>query len=199
MATSPSTTTPTASTTSCTTATAGDRPVGDRPVGRLRRRLGRVVVTGAAAALAVGFLPGATGTAQAAPAAVTAPAAPSSGVVAPTPATQVAVDHAMAQVGKAYAYGGNGPDAYDCSGLTTQAFAAAGVELPRRSADQATVGTPVDRAALQPGDLVFYYSPVSHVGIYIGDGQMVNALNSDTGVVVSSVDMPGYAGASRVA
>ncbi|SCX52627.1 NlpC/P60 family protein [Klenkia marina] len=191
MATSPRTIS--SSTTTSTTAAV------DQPVGRLRRRFGQVVVTGAAAALAVGFLPGATGTAQAAPAAVTAPAAASSGIVAPTPATQVAVDHAMAQVGKGYAYGGNGPDAYDCSGLTTQAFAAAGVELPRRSADQATVGTPVDRAALQPGDLVFYYSPVSHVGIYIGNGQMVNALNSDTGVVVSSVDMPGYAGASRVA
>jgi cell wall-associated NlpC family hydrolase len=163
------------------------------------RRTGQVFLTGVAATLAVGFAPGAVGTASAAPAAVTAPAAPASGVVAPTPATQVAVDHAMAQVGKGYAYGGNGPDAYDCSGLTTQSFAAAGVELPRRSADQATVGTPVDRAALLPGDLVFYYSPVSHVGIYIGNGQIVNALNSSTGVIVSSVDMPGYTGASRVA
>ncbi len=96
----------------------------------------------------------------------------------------------MAQVGDAYAYGGNGPGAYDCSGLTQQSFAAAGVELPRRSADQAAVGTPVDRAALQPGDLVFYYSPVSHVAIYIGNGQVVHALNSDTGVITGSVDMP---------
>jgi len=166
----------------------------------LRTRLGRLAFTGAAAAaLAVGVLPGATGTAQAAPVAVTAPAAPASGVVAPTPATQVAVDHALAQVGGAYAYGGNGPDAYDCSGLTQQSFAAAGVELPRRSVDQSAVGTPVDRAALQPGDLVFYYSPVSHVAIYIGDGQVVHALNSSTGVITGSVDMPGYQFARRVA
>jgi cell wall-associated NlpC family hydrolase len=186
------------STTVTTDAPTTDvRTSSTRPARRFRR-LGQVVVTGAAAALAVGVLPGAVGTAQAAPAAVTAPAVPS-GIVAPTPATQVVVDHAMAQVGKGYAYGGNGPDAYDCSGLTTQSYAAAGIELPRRSADQATVGTPVDRAALLPGDLVFYYSPVSHVGIYIGDGQIVNALNSDTGVAVTSVDMPGYAGASRIA
>ena len=70
------------------------------------RRTGQVFLTGVAATLAVGFAPGAVGTASAAPAAVTAPAAPASGVVAPTPATQVAVDHAMAQVGKGYAYGG---------------------------------------------------------------------------------------------
>lgn len=166
----------------------------------LRRRLGRLAFTGAAAAaLAVGVLPGATGTAQAAPVAVTDAPAPSSGIVAPTPATQTAVDHAMAQVGDAYAYGGNGPGSYDCSGLTQQSFAAAGVELPRRSSDQAAVGTPVDRAALLPGDLVFYYSPVSHVAVYIGDGQVVHALNSDTGVVTGSVDMPGYQFARRVA
>ncbi|MEI4273763.1 C40 family peptidase [Klenkia sp. LSe6-5] len=182
-----------------TVPAAADQPAA-QPALRVRRGVGRFVVTAAAAAaLAVGALPGTADSAQAAPAAVTAPAAPASGVVAPTPATQVAVDFAMAQVGKAYAYGGNGPDAYDCSGLTTQAYAAAGVELPRRSADQATVGTPVDRSALLPGDLVFYYSPVSHVAIYIGDGQVVHALNSSTGVVTGSVDMPGYAGATRVA
>ena len=181
-----------------TRTTSTRTPATETAAARRFRRLGQVVVTGAAAALAVGVLPGAVGTAQAAPAAVTAPASPS-GIVAPTAATQVVVDHAMSQVGKGYAYGGNGPDAYDCSGLTTQSYAAAGIELPRRSVDQAGVGTPVDRAALLPGDLVFYYSPVSHVGIYVGDGQMVNALNSDTGVAVTSVDMPGYAGATRIA
>ena len=162
------------------------------------RRSGQVLITGAAVTAAVGFLPGAVGTAAAAPAAVTAPAYPS-GIVAPTPATQVVVDHATSQVGKGYAYGGNGPDAYDCSGLTTQSFAAAGIEIPRTSSAQAEIGTPVDRSALLPGDLVLYYSPVSHVGIYIGNDQIVNALNSDTGVIVSSVDMEGYAGARRIA
>ncbi|KQS73265.1 C40 family peptidase [Modestobacter sp. Leaf380] len=171
--------------------TSNDHPRDHRSP--LRSRLARVLVTGAAAAtLSVGVLPGTASARTAAPVAATAAAGQS-------PAAQAAVDAAMTQVGKGYAYGGNGPDAYDCSGLTTAAYAAAGVALPRTSSAQSQVGTPVSRADLVPGDLVFFYSPVSHVGIYVGDGQMVNALNSSTGVVVSSVDMPGFAGASRIA
>ena len=119
---------------------------------------------------------------------------------APTAAAQVAVDTALAQIGDPYAWGGSGPNAFDCSGLMQYSYAAAGISLPRTSSIQATVGTPVSFDALQPGDLLFFYSPVSHVGMYIGNGQMVHAPNR--GSVVSVVDvghMPGLVGARRIA
>jgi cell wall-associated NlpC family hydrolase len=103
----------------------------------------------------------------------------------------------MAQVGKSYVYGAAGPSAFDCSGLTMMAWAQAGVGLPHSSGAQMGSGTPVSQSELQPGDLVFYYSPVSHVGMYIGNGQIVNALNPGAGVGISGVnDMP-YSGAVR--
>ena len=84
--------------------------------------------------------------------------------------------------------GAAGPDAFDCSGLTMFAFAAAGVTLPHSSRAQSQLGTPVSRADLQPGDLVFFYSPISHVGIYIGGGMMVHARTYGSPVAVTSVD-----------
>jgi cell wall-associated NlpC family hydrolase len=77
------------------------------------------------------------------------------------------------------------------------AWAAAGVTLPHSSAVQSTMGTPVARSDLQPGDLVFFYSPVSHVGMYVGNGRMVHAATFGVPVQVTSVDMKGYAGARR--
>jgi cell wall-associated NlpC family hydrolase len=97
------------------------------------------------------------------------PAPPSSGRAA------VAVQTALAQLGKPYVYGAAGPDAFDCSGLTMYSWAAAGVSLSHASSVQSGQGVPVSISALQPGDLVFYYSPVSHVGMYIGNGQVVHA------------------------
>ena len=85
---------------------------------------------------------------------------------------------AATQLGKPYVWGAEGPSSYDCSGLTSWAFARAGVTLPRSSSQQALVGTPVSWNNLQPGDLVFYYHPVSHVGIYAGDGKFINAPES---------------------
>jgi cell wall-associated NlpC family hydrolase len=164
------------------------RTPGPRPL----RRLGAGLLTGAAASLTIALSPATATAAEPAPAA-------SSSQQAPTAAAQTAVDTARQQVGKAYQYGGSGPDSYDCSGLTQYAYRAAGIELPRRSADQATVGTPVDRANLQPGDLVFYYEPISHVGIYVGDGQIVHAGTEETGVAYESVDMSGYNTARRIA
>ena len=79
------------------------------------------------------------------------------------------------------------------------AYRAACVELPHSSRRQSQMGTPVARADLQPGDLVFFYEPVSHVGIYVGDGQMVDAGSEETGVVQRSVDMEGYNFARRIA
>ncbi len=112
-------------------------------------------------------------------------------VVASSSAAQTAVDMAMAQQGKPYVWGGAGPNSYDCSGLTQFAFRAAGVNLPHSSRTQATMGTPVARGDLRPGDLVAFYSPVSHVGIYIGNGQMVHAPTSGDVVKVASVDNMG--------
>jgi cell wall-associated NlpC family hydrolase len=108
-----------------------------------------------------------------------------------------AVSYALAQVGDAYVYGAAGPSAYDCSGLTMMAWAQAGVGLPHSSGAQMGSGSPVSQDQLQPGDLVFYYSPVSHVGIYIGNGQIVHAANPSTGVQVSPVFSMPYSGAVR--
>jgi cell wall-associated NlpC family hydrolase len=123
--------------------------------------------------------------------------APSS-VVADSAAAQTVVDAAMAQRGDPYVWAAGGPDSFDCSGLTAYAYAAAGISLPHSSAAQARMGTAVSRADLQPGDLVYFYSPVSHIGIYIGNGMMVHAPTSGDVVKVASVDMSGYAGARRL-
>ena len=103
----------------------------------------------------------------------------------------------MAQVGKAYVYGAAGPSAFDCSGLTMRAWGAAGVGLSHSSRAQTGEGAPVSQGQLQPGDLVFYYSPVSHVGIYIGNGMIVHAANPSSGVRVDPVNSMPYSGAVR--
>lgn len=110
---------------------------------------------------------------------------------------KAAIAYALAQVGDSYVYGAAGPNAFDCSGLTMMAYAQAGVSLPHSSGAQAGSGTPVPKSQLQPGDLVFYYSPISHVGIYLGNGMIVHAANPGAGVKVSSVDEMPYAGAVR--
>ena len=108
-----------------------------------------------------------------------------------------AVAYAKSQVGDAYVWGATGPDAFDCSGLTMAAWAEAGVSLPHNSQAQYNSGRQISQGELQPGDLVFYYTPISHVGMYIGNGQVVNAQNPGTGVRVSGLhDMP-YVGAVR--
>jgi cell wall-associated NlpC family hydrolase len=117
---------------------------------------------------------------------------------APTAAAGVAVQTALAQLGDRYVAGASGPDAFDCSGLTMYAYAAAGIPLPHSSRAQSTMGVRVARADLHPGDLVFYYTPVSHVGIYIGNGQMVHASVPGRPVAVTSVDKSGYDWAVRV-
>jgi cell wall-associated NlpC family hydrolase len=108
-----------------------------------------------------------------------------------------AVHFALAQVGKAYVYGAAGPSAYDCSGLTMRAWGTAGVGLPHSSRAQMGYGTPVSESELRPGDLVFYYSPVSHVGMYIGNGLIVNAENPSVGVKVTGLHSMPYVGAVR--
>lgn len=110
-----------------------------------------------------------------------------------------AVAYAEAQVGKAYVMGGTGPNAYDCSGLTEMAYRSAGVSIPRTSQDQYRVGQRVSLSDLRPGDLVFYYSGISHVAIYVGGGKIVHAANPYTGVVYDSVTLMPFMGARRVA
>jgi cell wall-associated NlpC family hydrolase len=109
----------------------------------------------------------------------------------------VVVEFALAQVGEPYAWGGNGPGSWDCSGLTSAAWAEAGVSLPRSSGSQIGVGTRVSKSQLEPGDLVFYYSPISHVGIYIGGGEIVHATHPGDVVSVDDVDLMPFAGATR--
>lgn len=109
----------------------------------------------------------------------------------------IAVRFALAQVGKAYVYGAAGPNAYDCSGLTMQAWAAAGVGLPHSSSAQMGSGPRVSSSALRPGDLVFYYSPVSHVAMYIGNGLIVHAAHPGAGVRVAGVFSMPFSGAVR--
>ncbi|WP_346620480.1 C40 family peptidase [Blastococcus montanus] len=118
-------------------------------------------------------------------------AAPPAPVVANGSAAQIAVDTAMAQRGKPYVWAASGPGSFDCSGLTSYAYRAAGISLPRASRNQAATGQPVSRAEARPGDLVSFYSPVSHIGIYIGNGQMVHAPTSGDVVKVASVDSMG--------
>ncbi|MBB0246520.1 glycoside hydrolase [Streptomyces alkaliphilus] len=108
-----------------------------------------------------------------------------------------AIAHARAQLGKPYVWGATGPGSYDCSGLTQAAWRAAGVELPRVTWDQVNAGTRIGRADLRPGDLVFFYSDISHVGLYIGDGQMIHAPRPGTNVRVESISVMPFHSAVR--
>ncbi|MET8899138.1 NlpC/P60 family protein [Streptomyces sp. NPDC127113] len=86
-----------------------------------------------------------------------------------------ALAFARAQIGKPYVWGATGPGSYDCSGLTQAAWKAAGVTLPRVTYDQVNAGTTVPVSQALPGDLVFFYDDLSHVGLYIGNGMMIHA------------------------
>jgi cell wall-associated NlpC family hydrolase len=131
------------------------------------------------------------------------PQAPAPAPTTPAPAPSgsgragAAVAYALSQVGDAYVWGATGPSAFDCSGLTLMAWSQAGVSLPHSAASQMSSGTPVSQSQLQPGDLVFYYSPVHHVGIYIGNGRIVHAANPSDGVLVAPLLSMPYSGAVR--
>ncbi|AKZ57657.1 putative NLP/P60 family secreted protein [Streptomyces ambofaciens ATCC 23877] len=86
-----------------------------------------------------------------------------------------ALAFARAQIGKPYVWGATGPGSYDCSGLTQAAWKAASFTLPRTTYDQVNAGTTVPVSQAQPGDLVFFYDDLSHVGLYIGNGMMIHA------------------------
>ncbi|MFH8347881.1 NlpC/P60 family protein [Streptomyces sp. NPDC018045] len=98
-----------------------------------------------------------------------------------------ALAFARAQMGKPYVWGATGPNSYDCSGLTQAAWKAAGVSLPRTTWDQVKTGDRVATDDLKPGDLVFFYNDISHVGMYIGGGKMIHAPKPGASVRVESI------------
>lgn len=106
---------------------------------------------------------------------------------------------ALTQRGKPYVWGAAGPDSYDCSGLVMWAFAQEGISLPHYTGDQWNSGMHVSRADLEPGDLVFFFADISHVGIYLGNGLMVDAPSAGQDVQVQAVFWDAYVGAVRIA
>jgi len=105
---------------------------------------------------------------------------------------------AASQLGKSYRWGAAGPRSFDCSGLTSFSFRQAGITLPRSSSQQARVGRPVAFGDLQPGDLVFFHRPVSHVGIYAGGGKMIHAPQTGDVVRYQTVNRSTFSGARRL-
>lgn len=104
--------------------------------------------------------------------------------------SSAAVAFAVDQLGEPYVYGDAGPDSWDCSGLTQQAWAAAGVNLSHNAAMQWDETARISRDELQEGDLVFY-NDLAHVGMYIGDGEIIHAPNSTTVVKIVDIDYGG--------
>ena len=112
----------------------------------------------------------------------------------------IAIKYALAQIGDKYVFGAAGLTYWDCSGLTMRAFAAAGVSLPHSSRAQYRYGKAVARKDLQPGDLVFFGKPISHVAIYLGPDRMLHAPRSGSRVKIANMDMgrKPYIGARRL-
>jgi len=176
-----------------------------------------------AATAPAAIAPAATAPAAIAPAAIAPANAPVAGVSAPRPAATSAgapssqkpataampalapgsssgagaLQAALSKLGSPYVYGATGPNAFDCSGLTQWAFKQVGISIPRTAEAQAGSGTPVSRDQLQPGDLVFFYSPVSHVGIYAGNGNVVHASTEGQPVKVAPMQYMPFNGARR--
>ncbi|MFF4867806.1 C40 family peptidase [Streptomyces sp. NPDC090109] len=119
---------------------------------------------------------------------------------APTGSAASIVAFARAQVGDAYVSGGTGPNSWDCSGLVQAAYRAAGIDLPRISYQQSSMGSSVSLGNLQPGDILYWGSRSGsyHVAIYVGGGKYVGAQNSSTGVVERSLDWDPPSGAVRI-
>lgn len=126
-------------------------------------------------------------------------AVPRGSLDAPNPRAAQAVAYAYGALGKPYVWGATGPASFDCSGLTQAAWGSAGIALPRTTYTQINAGRRVSRSQLAPGDLVFFYSGISHVGLYIGGGQMIHAPRPGAPVRVASIDEMPFAGASRPA
>jgi len=143
-----------------------------------------------------------TGTTLPSPTAAVAQAAPPAAEAPPAPpvrsgdAASVAIAAARAQLGKPYVYGAAGPDSFDCSGLTQWAYGKAGIALSHYTGAQWNEGRHVSQSELAPGDLVFFYSDLHHVVIYVGGGEMIDAPHSGASVRQEPL-FGGYAGAVR--
>ncbi|MFF8842479.1 NlpC/P60 family protein [Streptomyces sp. NPDC015127] len=124
--------------------------------------------------------------------------APRGPLKAPNGRAAQAIAYAYGALGKPYVWGATGPSSYDCSGLTQAAWRSAGVSLPRTTYTQINAGQRVSRSQLAPGDLVFFYSGVSHVGLYIGGGRMIHAPRPGAPVRIAPIDDMPFAGATRV-
>ena len=112
---------------------------------------------------------------------------------------QGAINAALAKVGSRYVWGTSGPNTFDCSGLTSYAYRQVGITLSRSSkAQYSGAGRKVSLSEIKPGDLVFYYSPVSHVALYIGGGKIVHAANPRSGVNVAGLHSMPITGVRRV-
>ena len=145
-----------------------------------------VVAPAAAPVSAPKYKTVAAGSRQAAAPAAPAPAAkPQPEAAAGSSMAQSAISAAKSRLGKPYVWGATGPNSFDCSGLMQYAFEKAGKDLPRTSAAQSKVGKKVSMDALQPGDLIFLYSPVSHVVMYVGGGKVVEAPTSGQNVKIT--------------
>ena len=144
-----------------------------------------VVASAAAPVAAPKYKAVAAGSRQAA---APAPAAkPQPEASAGSSTAQSAISAAKSRLGKPYVWGATGPNSFDCSGLMQYAFEKAGKDLPRTSAAQSKFGKKVSMDALQPGDLIFLYSPVSHVAMYLGDGKVIEAPSSGQNVRFNSL------------
>ncbi|MFD3499359.1 NlpC/P60 family protein [Streptomyces sp. NPDC058676] len=117
---------------------------------------------------------------------------------APNSRAAAAVSYAYTKLGSPYVWGATGPDAFDCSGLIQAAYRSAGLSLPRTTYAQIDTGRRVPHSELLPGDLVFFYSAISHVGIYVGNGQMIHAPNPSAPVRLAPISEMPFAGATRV-
>lgn len=115
----------------------------------------------------------------------------------PSKAGAEALEYAVAQIGKPYRWGAEGPDSFDCSGLTSQAWARAGLTVPRTSQDQWRVLPKVALDRLRPGDLVVYFAKATHVAIYLGDGMVIQAPRPGSRVKVSPLAANPLLGAVR--
>lgn len=166
---------------------------------RLRTKSGTAIRAAATAAFVTAALVGTAAPALAASSAPSTalPAVSPSSVTGDSIAVQ-ALRYALTQQGKPYVWGAAGPNAYDCSGLVQWAYKRVGVNLPHNAAMQSVLGKPVARADLQVGDLVFFYTPVSHVGIYVGGGKILNAATTGQPVKISSMQWLPFHNARRL-
>jgi len=189
------------------TATALGAPAGNAIVVGVRAgditadaaAIGRLLPKGAGVEQLVTLV--STGTASTS----TAGAGPVTAAAAPTAALDAMLSAAMSRRGLPYVYGAAGPGSFDCSGLVQWSFAQAGITMPRTAAEQALAGPAVPVSQLQPGDLLFYHTDptapgyISHVGIYLGNGWMIQAPQPGLDVeVVHAYFGAEFAGAVRV-